>query len=99
LVFIHRKKEEQEMEKVRRKNKRRKKGKENRGKRIIRIDFGDQVTRALAPLGADRFYALVQDGFYAKSEDWEDNDSALFRVVPNFVLQFGISGQSGWLGP
>ena len=43
-----------------------------------------QVTRSLAPLGADRFYALVQDGFY--------NQSALFRVVPGFVLQFGISG-------
>jgi len=43
-----------------------------------------EVTRSLAPLGADRFHALVQDGFY--------NDSALFRVVPGFVLQFGISG-------
>ena len=30
-----------------------------------------QVTRSLAPLGADRFYALVQDGFY--------DQSALFR--------------------
>jgi len=45
-----------------------------------------EVTRSLAPLGADRFYALVQDGFY--------NQSALFRVVPDFVLQFGISGSS-----
>ena len=44
----------------------------------------NQVTRSLAPLGADRFFALVQDGFY--------NQSALFRVVPGFVLQFGISG-------
>merc|ERR1712008_31391 len=43
-----------------------------------------EVTRSLAPLGADRFHALVKDGFY--------QDSALFRVVPNFVLQFGISG-------
>ena len=43
-----------------------------------------QVTRSLAPLGADRFYALVKDGFY--------QDSAIFRVVPKFVLQFGISG-------
>ena len=46
-----------------------------------------KVTRSLAPLGADRFYALVQDGFY--------NESALFRVLPGFVLQFGISGE-GW---
>jgi len=45
-----------------------------------------EVTRSLAPLGVDRFYALVQDGFY--------NQSALFRVVPGFVLQFGISGSS-----
>merc|ERR1712004_295339 len=43
-----------------------------------------QVNRTLAPLGSDRFYQLVQDGFY--------NQSALFRVVPGFVLQFGISG-------
>merc|ERR1712215_305568 len=43
-----------------------------------------QVTRSLAPLGSDRFYALVSDGFF--------NESAFFRVVPNFVLQFGISG-------
>merc|ERR1719209_560200 len=45
-----------------------------------------EVTRSLAPLGADRFYALVQDGFY--------DQSALFRVVPGFVLQLGISGNS-----
>jgi len=45
-----------------------------------------QVNRSLAPLGADRFYDLIQDGFY--------NQSALFRVVPDFVLQFGISGNS-----
>ena len=44
------------------------------------------MNRSLAPLGADRFYALVRDGFY--------NQSALFRVVPGFVLQFGISGSS-----
>lgn len=35
------------------------------------------VNRSLTPLGVDRFYALVNDGFY--------NMSALFRVVPNFV--------------
>ena len=41
-------------------------------------------TRAAAPLGADRFYALVKDGFY--------NEAAFFRVVPKFVVQFGIAG-------
>lgn len=40
---------------------------------------------AWAPLGADHFYALVQDGFYT--------EAAFFRVVPNFVVQFGIAGE------
>src|SRR5262245_42497527 len=41
-----------------------------------------QVTRAWAPLGADRFYNLVKYGFY--------KDAAFFRVLPRFVAQFGI---------
>lgn len=41
-----------------------------------------EVTRAWAPLGADRFYNLVRNGFY--------NDAAFFRVLPGFVAQFGI---------
>jgi peptidyl-prolyl cis-trans isomerase A (cyclophilin A) len=40
------------------------------------------VTRAWAPLGADRFYNLVRGGFY--------KDAAFFRVLPRFVAQFGI---------
>ena len=43
-----------------------------------------QVTREWAPLGADRFYNLVRNGFY--------NDAALFRVMPGFIVQFGING-------
>jgi len=43
-----------------------------------------EVTRSWAPLGADHFYEVVEDGFY--------DDSAFFRVVPNFVVQFGIAG-------
>lgn len=42
-----------------------------------------EVLRKWAPLGADRFYSLMQDGFY--------NQAAFFRVVPDFVLQFGIA--------
>jgi len=45
-----------------------------------------EVNRTWAPLGADHFYSLVQGKFY--------DNSALFRVVPKFVLQFGISGNS-----
>ena len=43
-----------------------------------------ECIREWAPLGVDRFYAALKDGFY--------DASALFRVVPDFVLQFGIAG-------
>ncbi len=46
-------------------------------------EFVVQVTRAWAPLGADRFYNLVKHGFFT--------DAAFFRVVPGFVIQFGLS--------
>jgi peptidyl-prolyl cis-trans isomerase A (cyclophilin A) len=49
-----------------------------------RGEFTILVTRSWAPLEADRFYNLVQGGFF--------NDTAFFRVVPGFVVQFGISG-------
>jgi peptidyl-prolyl cis-trans isomerase A (cyclophilin A) len=47
-------------------------------------DFVVEVTRAWAPLGADRFYNLVKLGFFT--------DIGCFRVVPGFVVQFGIHG-------
>jgi peptidyl-prolyl cis-trans isomerase A (cyclophilin A) len=47
-------------------------------------DFVIEVTRAWAPLGADRFYNLVKLGFL--------QDLGFFRVVPGFVVQFGIHG-------
>lgn len=46
--------------------------------------FVVEVTRAWAPLGADRFYNLVKNGFFT--------DVEFFRVVPGFVVQFGING-------
>ena|SRR5579863_259323 len=48
-----------------------------------RGDFTITVTRAWAPLGADRFYNLVKHHFY--------DNAAFFRVVPGFVVQFGIN--------
>jgi peptidyl-prolyl cis-trans isomerase A (cyclophilin A) len=47
-------------------------------------DFVIQVTRAWAPLGADRFYDLVKYHFY--------DGVIFFRVVPGFVVQFGLTG-------
>jgi peptidyl-prolyl cis-trans isomerase A (cyclophilin A) len=47
-------------------------------------DFVLQVTRAWAPLGADRFYNLVKYHFY--------DGASFFRVVPGFVVQFGLTG-------
>lgn len=46
-------------------------------------DIVMDVTRAWAPNGADRFYNLVRHHFY--------DNMVIFRVVPNFVVQFGIS--------
>jgi peptidyl-prolyl cis-trans isomerase A (cyclophilin A) len=48
-----------------------------------RGEFTVVVTRAWAPLGADRFYNLVKHHFY--------DNASIFRVVPGFVAQFGIS--------
>ena len=48
-----------------------------------RGEFTLTVNRAWAPLGADRFYNLVRHHFY--------DNSSIFRVVPGFVAQFGIS--------
>jgi peptidyl-prolyl cis-trans isomerase A (cyclophilin A) len=50
-------------------------------------DFVVEVVRSWAPQGADRFYNLVKHGFY--------NDAAFFRIVPGFVVQFGLSADPG----
>jgi peptidyl-prolyl cis-trans isomerase A (cyclophilin A) len=46
--------------------------------------FVVEVHRDWAPKAADRFYNLVKNGFF--------DDARFFRVVPNFMVQFGISG-------
>jgi len=46
--------------------------------------FVIQVTRDWAPLGADRFYNLVKNGYY--------DDVRFFRAIKGFMVQFGING-------
>ena len=58
--------------------------------------FVVEVHRDWAPIGADRFYNLVKNGFF--------DDGRFFRVIQNprpFMVQFGINGntsiQQAWL--
>jgi len=44
-------------------------------------DFDIEVKKSLSPKAADRFYNLIKSGYY--------NNSIFYRVVPNFVAQFG----------
>ena len=57
-------------------------------------DFTLRVTRAWAPIGADRFYSLVVNGYY--------DGNRFFRIVPGFVVQWGLHGDAdvnrSWLG-
>lgn len=46
--------------------------------------FEITINRDWAPNGADRFYNLVKNGYY--------NEQRFFRVVPGFVVQWGMSG-------
>ena len=46
--------------------------------------FVVEVHRDWAPNGADRFYNLVKNGFY--------DDCRFFRVISNFMVQFGLNG-------
>ncbi len=47
-------------------------------------EFVVSVTRSWSPAGADRFYTLVKHHYF--------DGVKFFRVVPNFVVQFGIHG-------
>ena len=46
--------------------------------------FVIEVHRDWAPKGADRFYNLVKNGFF--------DNCRFFRVIPGFMVQFGING-------
>ncbi|MDR0787032.1 MAG: peptidylprolyl isomerase [Gemmatimonadota bacterium] len=55
---------------------------------LVETTNGDlvlEVYRDWAPLGADRFFNLVRNGYY--------NDTFFFRTIAGFVAQFGIHGQ------
>ena len=53
-----------------------------------------EVHRDWAPLAADRFYNLVKNGFF--------DNARFFRVVPNFMVQFGMNSDpavtAAWQG-
>ena len=53
-------------------------------------DFVIAVQRAWAPLGADRFYNLVRSGYF--------DGVRFFRVLPGFMAQFGIHGDTAVAG-
>jgi homoserine O-acetyltransferase len=47
-------------------------------------NFTLELTRANGPIGADRLFNLARLGYY--------NDTRFHRVVPNYIVQFGLSG-------
>ncbi|CAN5848197.1 hypothetical protein BH20GEM1_BH20GEM1_06640 [soil metagenome] len=59
-----------------------------------RGNFVVETRRDWAPLGADRFYNLVREGFF--------DGVRFFRVIEGFMAQFGISGDpqvaAAWQG-
>ena len=58
-------------------------------------EFELQINRSAAPLGVDRFYNLVTYGYFQNTSNGvpqPGNKAGFFRVVPGFVVQFGIAG-------
>ncbi len=54
---------------------------------ILHTTKGDvvlKIVRKYSPLAVDRFYYLVKSSYY--------NNNSFFRVVPNFVVQWGLTG-------
>ena len=46
-------------------------------------NFTVEVYRKWSPLGADQFYQLVRSGYY--------NNTIIFRVVKDYLVQFGVN--------
>ncbi len=53
--------------------------------------FVVEVHRDWAPLGADRFYNLVKNGYY--------DNARFFRVISGFMVQFGINADPAISAP
>ena len=49
-------------------------------------NFDIVAVRSMSPYGVDRLYQLIKHDFYT--------DIAIYRVLPNFVVQFGIHNDS-----
>ncbi len=50
-----------------------------------------ELHRDWAPLGVDRFYNLTRNGFFSGVR--------FFRVIPNFMAQFGVNGDPAVTAP
>ena len=58
------------------------------------------VLRSNGPFGADRLFTLASQGYFSNfTTEGSGNANGFFRVVPNFVVQFGIAGLPAISGP